>query len=73
VDILLTIIIVLGGLLLITTAYMEWIGLLNIVTPRGQSRYRECGHLRINPVAAHGRCWRCRHHTLDHLLPPPHH
>ena len=72
-DILLAIIIALGGVLLIVTAYMEWIGLANVLTPRSGPRYAGCRHLRANPVSTHGRCWRCRHRTLDHLLHPLHH
>ena len=68
----LAIIIVLGGALLIVTGYMEWLGLLNVVTPRSGPRYPDCGHLRVNPVSPHHRCWRCRHHTLDHLVNPIH-
>jgi hypothetical protein len=68
----LAIIITLGGGLLVVTAYMEWVGLLNVVTPRSAPRHPDCGHLRTNPVSPHDRCWRCRHHDLDHLVHPIH-
>jgi len=73
VDVLLSIIIVLGGVLLFATVYMEWIGLVNVITPRSGPRYDDCGHLRVNPVSSRSRCWRCRHRTIDHLLHPMHH
>jgi hypothetical protein len=71
-DALLAVIITLGGALLVVTAYMEWIGLLNIVTTRPGPRYADCGHARINPTSACRSCWRCRHRTVDHVIHPAH-
>ncbi|HTW20638.1 MAG TPA: hypothetical protein VME70_10560 [Mycobacteriales bacterium] len=69
----LVVIIVLGGLLLIVTAVMEWIGLVNLVTPSTGPRYQDCGHLRVSPTSPHSSCWRCRHRSLDHVVHPLHH
>jgi hypothetical protein len=68
VDAFLVLIITLSGLLFLATAYMEWVGLLNVLTPRSGPRYPDCGHLRVNPTSAFHSCWRCRHRTLGHLL-----
>lgn len=68
----LAIIIVLGIVLLVATAYMEWIGVLSILTPWSRPRYPDCGHLRVSPVSPHHRCWRCRRRALDQILHPMH-
>jgi hypothetical protein len=70
---LVTAIIVLGVTLLAATAYMEWIGLMSLVTPRTGPRHETCGHLRMNPIAAQVVCWRCRHTTTDRALHALHH
>lgn len=63
---LLTVIIVLAVGLFVVTAYMEWIGLINIFTPRAGTQYEGCHHYRADPVDQHDECWRCRHATLAH-------
>lgn len=70
---LLVVIIVLGAALLVTTAYMEWVGVMNVVTPRAGPRHEVCGHLRINPASRDARCWRCRHAAADRALRALHH
>lgn len=63
---LLVVIIVLAAALLVVTAYMEWIGVMNLFTSRSAARYRECRHVRVDRSNATERCWRCRHNTLGH-------
>jgi len=65
---LLIVIITLGTLLLAATAYMEWIGVMNLFATRRTSRYQGCGHLKLNAASLNARCWRCRHSRLDHIL-----
>lgn len=65
-DTLLAVIIALGLILLVVTAYMEWIGLMSVFTPRSASRYEECHHFRSNRGSQSEVCWRCRHETLGH-------
>ncbi|HEX3824334.1 MAG TPA: hypothetical protein VHV79_07705 [Mycobacteriales bacterium] len=69
----LVVIIVLGTSLLCATAYMEWIGLMSLITPRSGPHHESCGHLRINALASQGLCWRCRHSTADRALHALHH
>ncbi len=70
-DVLLAVIIVLGAVLLFVTAYMEWIGVMNLFTPRSGPRYDECGHLKVIITTQHGRCFHCRHQRLEHALHLP--
>ncbi len=65
-DFLLTVIIAMAVVLLAVTAYMEWIGLMNIFTPRVASRYLACCHFRLNRISPYEECWRCRHSTAGH-------
>jgi hypothetical protein len=61
------VIVVLAGVLLAVTAYMEWIGLLSVITPRSLARCQECGHIRATPSPNHvSVCWACRHPSMDH-------
>ena len=68
VDPLLAVVIVIGGVLLAVTVYMEWIGIMNLVTPRSGPRYDDCGHVRGLPFSSHTSCWACRHRRLDAAL-----
>jgi hypothetical protein len=68
VDPLLAVIIAIGSALLAVTAYMEWIGVMNLFGPRSGSRYDECRHLRGVPFSNHTRCWSCRHRRLEAAL-----
>jgi hypothetical protein len=63
---LLTVIIVLAVGLLAVSAYMEWIGLMNLFTSRAAARYLGCGHVIVNRRDAHESCWRCRHDRIVH-------
>jgi len=65
---LLAIIIAIGAVLLAVTAYMEWIGVMNLFTPRSAPRFYDCGHLRGVPFSSHSSCWACRHRRLDAAL-----
>ena len=65
-DILLTVIVVLGVALLAVTAYMEWIGVMSSFGSKSASRYRDCHHFRSNRISPHEKCWQCRHATLGH-------
>jgi hypothetical protein len=66
VDVLLSVIIVMGVTLLAVSVYMAWIGLKNVLVRRSTARYSECGHLRLNRSDVHHACWRCRHVLLGH-------
>ena len=68
--VLIGVIVVLAAVLLVVSMGMEWIGIVNLLTPRSSARYTECGHVRIAQAAAGARCWRCRHHHLNHLAHP---
>lgn len=67
-DVLLGVIIGLGSALLLITAYMEWIGVMNLFTPRTGPRYDGCGHFKVVMTSPHSSCWRCRHARLEHAL-----
>jgi hypothetical protein len=70
--VLLAVIVVLGVILLVVTAYMEWIGILNVLTRRSAAHYSGCGHLKAVRPSECDRCWRCRHQTVlhpSHLIP----
>lgn len=71
--VLLTIIVVLAAALLLVTGFMEWVGVMNIVTPRSGPRYRDCGHLKFVVTSAQPSCWHCRHARLEHALHLPVH
>ncbi len=65
----LAVIIAIGTALLATTAYMEWIGVLNLfTTTRTNPSYDSCGHLKLNLSSHHHQCWRCRHAGAAHGL-----
>jgi hypothetical protein len=66
--VLLTAIIALGTVLLFVTAYMEWVGVMNLFTTRQGPRYRACQHLRTIPTRRQEHCYRCRHTAIDHVL-----
>jgi hypothetical protein len=62
---LVVVVIVLGVALLAVTAYMEWVGVMTLFTPRSATRYEACGHIRALPFATdRTRCWSCRHPHL---------
>jgi hypothetical protein len=64
----LIVIIVLGSALLAVTAFMEWVGVMNLFTPRSASRYH-CGHIRVLPFSSDdARCWNCRHPHLHSAI-----
>jgi hypothetical protein len=66
---LLTVIVVLGAALFVTTVYMEWIGLLGVLSPRRGTRHKDCGHLRVMAVDGNDdRCWNCRHPRMHHAI-----
>ena len=67
------IIVVLATVLLLVTGYMEWIGLMNVITPRSGPRYEACGHFKVVLTSDHNRCWLCRHERLEHALHLPIH
>ncbi|HVY11491.1 MAG TPA: hypothetical protein VHB18_15225 [Mycobacteriales bacterium] len=67
-DPLLAVIVVLGGVLFLTAVYMEWLGLLSILSFRSGSRHAECGHPKLTPANERETCWWCRHQHLDHAL-----
>jgi hypothetical protein len=70
---LLWVIVVVGSVFLVVTAYMEWIGVMSLITPRCASRYPGCGHIRAIPTdAVHDDCWPCRHHRMRHPLQAVH-
>ena len=70
-DPILVVIFVLAVPLLLVCAYMEWVGLLSLVTPRRASRYDGCGHVKTLPQTdSHGVCCSCRHERLRHPLHP---
>lgn len=67
----LIVVVVLAALLFIVTSYMEWVGIMNVLTKRSGPRYDECGHLKAWPTfRAYTKCWHCRHARLDHLMHP---
>lgn len=70
---LVTVIIVLGVALLAASAYMEWIGVMNLFTARSAPRYPDCSHLKANPTSQSNRCWHCRHARLERALHVPGH
>ena len=71
--VLLTIIVVLATVLLVVTGFMEWIGLMNVITPRSGPRYEGCGHFKVVLTSEHNSCWHCRHERLEHALHLPIH
>ncbi|HWB66006.1 MAG TPA: hypothetical protein VG708_04165 [Mycobacteriales bacterium] len=63
--------VVLAAALFVVTSYMEWVGILNVLSKRSATRYDECGHLRAWPTSRpYTKCWHCRHVRLEHLLHP---
>ncbi|HEX3907146.1 MAG TPA: hypothetical protein VHW92_04365 [Mycobacteriales bacterium] len=70
---LIAVIIVLAVALLAVTAYMEWIGVMNLFTMSSKPRYPGCGHLKANPTSQSTRCWHCRHDRFEHALHVPGH
>jgi hypothetical protein len=69
---ILIVIVVLASVLLVVTAYMEWIGVMSLITPRSAARYAACRHLRAWPTTStHMSCWTCRHGSLRHPLHGP--
>jgi hypothetical protein len=65
-DPLLAVIIAMGLALLAVIVYMEWLGVLSIVTFRSGSQHASCGHPKLTPANDRKLCWRCRHQHLDH-------
>jgi hypothetical protein len=72
-DPLLVVIVVLAGAFLAISVYMEWLGLLSVVSARGGPRHAECGHRKLTPANADDLCWRCRHQHVDEALHRLHH
>jgi hypothetical protein len=67
------VIVVISAAFLVVTAYMEWIGVLNVISPRSAVRYPGCGHARLLPAdAEHDDCWTCRHQRVRHPLQAVH-
>jgi hypothetical protein len=70
---LLWVIVVGGTAFLAVIVYMEWTGVMSLVSPRGAARYDGCRHIRALPMAAvHDTCWACRHRVLRHPLHAAH-
>lgn len=70
---ILWLIVVLGAAFLGVTAYMEWIGMMSLITPRSVVRYTGCRHLRALPTPPHhDDCWTCRHTRMRHPLQAMH-
>lgn len=67
-DPLLAVIIAMALIFFVVAVYMEWLGLLSVVTFRSGPRHRGCGHLKLTPANDRDLCWHCRHHHLDHAL-----
>jgi hypothetical protein len=71
-DPLLAVIVFLALGLLAVTVYMEWLGVLSLVTFRSGRQHSECGHPKLTAANDLAMCWRCRHQRLDHALHVPH-
>ncbi len=67
-DPLLAVIIAMALVLFVAAVYMEWLGLLSIVTSRSGARHTGCGHRKLTPANERQMCWRCRHQRLEHVL-----
>lgn len=67
------VIIAIGGVLLAATMYMEWVGIMNLLTPSKHPRHDGCGHIQAVPTDEHARCWRCRHASAIHAITAPLH
>jgi hypothetical protein len=68
VDPLLAVIIALALALFAVAVYMEWLGLLSLLTSRSAPRHVGCGHRKLTPANERELCWHCRHQRLDHVL-----
>jgi hypothetical protein len=69
-DPLLAVIIAMALALFVAAVYMEWLGLLSVVTFRTGKRHAGCGHPKLTPANGRELCWHCRHKHLDHALHP---
>jgi hypothetical protein len=72
-DPLLAVIIAMALVLFVAAVYMEWLGLLSIVSFRSGSRHPGCGHLKLTPANGAELCWHCRHQRLEHAMQTLHH
>jgi hypothetical protein len=72
VDPLLALIIAMAFALFVAAVYMEWLGLLSVVTFRSGSRHAGCGHRKLTPANEQELCWHCRHQHLEQVLHPRH-
>jgi hypothetical protein len=72
-DLLLAVIVAMALILFVLAVWMEWLGLLSIVTYRNGPRHAGCGHRRLTPANEQELCWHCRHGRLDHALHLRHH
>ncbi|MGN6475037.1 MAG: hypothetical protein ACTHK4_15500 [Mycobacteriales bacterium] len=72
-DPLLAVIIAMAFILFIAAVYMEWLGLLSVVTFRSPPRLAGCGHLKLTPANGREMCWHCRHQRLEHAMHLPRH
>jgi hypothetical protein len=68
-------ILIMATALVAVTAYMEWVGVRDLLEwdSRQTRRYPGCGHLARVPTSAHTRCSRCRHARLVRMLHTPVH
>ncbi|HVW82280.1 MAG TPA: hypothetical protein VHB69_15210 [Mycobacteriales bacterium] len=67
-DPLLVVIIALALALFATAVYMEWLGLLSVVSNRSRTRHPGCGHPKLTPANDDDLCWHCRHRHMDAAL-----
>jgi len=65
---LFALIITLGTALLAVTAYMEWIGVLNLFTASSNARCDSCARLKLYLSPRDDRCWRRQHASTAYGL-----
>ena len=67
-DPLLAVIIAMALALFLAAVYMEWLGLVSVVTFRSGSRHAGCGHRKLTPANERQLCWHCRHQHIEQAL-----
>lgn len=72
-DPLLAVIIAMSVVLFAVAVYMEWLGLLSVVSSRTGPRHAGCGHLKLTPANEREMCWHCRHQRLEQVIHTVHH
>jgi hypothetical protein len=72
-DPLLIVIVVLAGVFLAVSVYLEWLGLASLASSRNAPRHPGCGHPKLTPANDGDLCWRCRLQHVDEVLHRPHH